>query len=177
MDVWRAAALAPALGMLAAGSACIIRPLDASDAGVSADSPSAPLMGCGGTVEATGSTPLGAFRAEVVRVSYFPCGPIVTVSMQSPAKQVLALSATLPFADGGASIAPGTISTTATLSAPPSHSILMTTGTMTVAAADVPWVDGGTPGITGAFALSNDGFSMTGTFSAPYCFVSICGTE
>ena len=97
--------------------------------------------------------------------------------MQSPARHVLALSATLPFADGGASIAPGTIPTTATLSAPPSHSILMTTGTMTVAAADVPWVDGGTPGITGAFALSNDGFSMTGTFSAPYCFVSICGTE
>ena len=62
--------------MLAADSACVIRPLDASYVGVSADSPSAPLTGCGGTVEATGSTPLGAFRAEVVRVTYFPCGPM-----------------------------------------------------------------------------------------------------
>ena len=177
MDVWRAATLVPALGMLAVGSGCVVRPLDGIDAGVSAEPPSAPLMGCGGTVDATGSTPLGAFRAEVVRVTYFRCGPSATVSMESTDKQVLALGATLPFGDGGPSIAPGPISTIATLSAPPSHSILRTTGTLTVDAADVPGVGGGTPGMTGTFALSNDGFSMTGMFSTPYCWVDVCGTE
>jgi len=83
------------------------------------------------------------------------------------------------WADGGVTLVPETVPAKATLTdAPPSAAFWTTSGSLAISSADIGFrPDGGAGVVAGQFTLGDDGFSLAGTFSTPYCFVDLCGTE
>ena len=195
----RAVVVACVMGAALAAPGCGVRPLDPGPAAGSGaasgsgstgagDDAAAPIVTaperppCGGTVEATGTTPAGTFTASTIWAQYYPCGIDVSFSIRDAGGLSLQLRSRVRLADGGADLAMETDTANATLTAPaPSPSTWMTSGTVTIASGNNPGrydYDAGTrPGITGTFALTDDGFSLSGSFSTPYCWLDVCGTE
>jgi hypothetical protein len=157
------------------GSGCSKKsggPTDAGNDGVS------PPQGCGGTITASGTTPSGPFTAESVSVVY-DCGNRIVVSAGDAAHGlVIVASAALSLADGGMQVVAGDLAATGELDSLGSSAVLArTSGTLTVTAADYLAADAGVGGqATGSFSFMQDGFSLTGQFSSPYCrHVVLCG--
>jgi hypothetical protein len=149
---------------------------------VAADRPTdvtVPQPSCGGTVTGSGSTPSGVFNATDVNVKViFTCNAInVAISDASAAKQLsLALH---PSADGGADTIIGSHDVTAVFTAFQGGSIVTTTATLVVSAIGDPFA--GTPDnpqptgtLDATFALDRDGFTLSGSFSSPYCSAMAC---
>jgi hypothetical protein len=108
----------------------------------------------------------------------FTCNSInVTISDASAARQ---LSLVLhPSVDGGADTIVGSHDVTAVLTAFQGGSIVTTTATVEVSAVGDPFA--GTPDnpqptgtLDATFALDRDGFTLSGSFSSPYCSAMAC---
>ncbi|HEY7370742.1 MAG TPA: hypothetical protein VIF57_01095 [Polyangia bacterium] len=197
MTRWVVLAVPVAVASLAA-SGCGVRSLDpppatgsgassGSGAGGAGDAAASTVSTpdrppCGGTVETTGTTPAGPFTASTVWAEYYPCGIDITLWIHDGSAFALQLVARVQLADGGANLETEAVAAKAKLFAlAPSTGDWTTSGTLTITSANNPYnydYDAGTrPGIAGTFALSDDGFSLSGSFSTPYCAFSICGTE
>lgn len=137
---------------------------------------------CGGTVEATGTTPAGTFTASTIWAKYYPCGVDITLVVRDTGGLSLQLVSRVQLADGGADLVVQTDMAKVKLSAPaPSSSTWTTSGAITISSGNNPGLydyDAGTrPGVAGTFTLNTDGFSLSGSFSTPYCWLDFCGTE
>jgi hypothetical protein len=137
---------------------------------------------CAGSVETTGTTPADPFAASTIWAEYYPCGIDVTLWIHDAGAFALQLVARVQVADGGADLEPGAVTAKARLFAlAPSSGDWSTSATLTITSANNPYgydYDAGTrPAMAGTFALTDDGFSLSGSFSTPYCAFSICGTE
>jgi hypothetical protein len=142
------------------------------------DPPTEP-QGCGGTVSASGGSPLGTFTGSSVEVSVvFVCRRLNVVIVDGTTGRRLAF-ALLPASDGGGGFFGGSQTVTAVLTDPSGVS-RTSSATVDVTMADDPFtghsVDVQPAGqIDAMFSLSQDGFSITGSFATPYCIATACG--
>jgi hypothetical protein len=140
------------------------------------------LQSCGGTATATGTSPLGAFAAAAIGVSYH-CG---TIYLELPDETGYArLTLSFPYAGG----IPGERTATVTFQGPPRGDVLVqTTGSITITAISAPFpgFDAGVPPsdagaalsgmIEGTFSVGSSCLSISGSFASHYCsYDSLCG--
>jgi len=130
---------------------------------------------CGGTATATGTSPVGAFSAGLVGVSYH-CGNVVVEVTDASGFARLAL--VFPFSAG----AIGERNAAVTFNGPPRGDVLVqATGQVTIAAISdpSPTSDAGSSAwgmVEGTFSITSDCLSITGSFASPYCaYDSLCG--
>ena len=180
----------PAIGLLLAAVGCTTRSLDpvggggpgassGSGAGGAGDASAPPVTvfsrpPCGGTVDATGTTPDGPFVAASIWARYDFCtgGDLYAVLRDASDRPLQLVSRLPPPPDGGTEIVPQTVAVAATLVPADGSAATTTTGKLTIVSANVPWTaDGAAGGLTATFDLTNDGFSLAGSFSSPYCWV------
>ena len=134
---------------------------------------------CGGTATASGTSPLGAFSAGTVRVTYH-CGAIFLA--MSDATGYARLTFTFPYAaEAGAAGALGERSAGVTFNGPPrGDPLVQTMGAVTIAAISDPFPQpdaGAWWGLVeGTFVVESECLSITGSFSSPYCsYDNLCG--
>ena len=156
-------------------------PTDAgSDSPADSVNPTSAIQACGGSVTATGTTPAGTFQASEVSARYGACDAVLVTIGDQLDQLSLSFSIALHIADGG-TVAAGTETVIANLQDNRGHTTSTFTTEMTSAddvyareAVDAGLLDGGIQGrITGNFTLSQDGFAITGTFSTPYCQLTL----
>ena len=157
-----------------------LTPTDAGSDGPRTVNPTAAIQPCGGSVTATGTTPEGTFTGTMVSSRYGACDSVL-VTIGDPTDQLsLSFSVQLHTADGG-TVATGTETVIVDLHDNQGRTTSTLT-TETTSADDVyarESLDGGAPDggpqgqIAGTFKLSQDGFSIEGTFSTPYCQLNL----
>jgi len=131
---------------------------------------------CGGTVDAKGGTPSGAFGGTDVHLRVvFVCRRIDVTVTDLTTGDVLAFSLR-PSVDGGVLSLVGQQVVTAAFAA--GGTTLTTTTTVNVTMADDPFAGNAnappTGHMEGTFTLAQDGFSISGSFSSPYCMNYTC---
>ena len=123
---------------------------------------------CQGTINASGTTPIGPFSATSVSV-YANCSTVPVSLFDSCSAASLTL--VLP---GSADAGLGQQSVRANLIQPSSQTVIVTTATVDLSEHGAPPGGGGGSGQagdrwTGTFTLDQDGFSVSGSFSSPTC--------
>jgi hypothetical protein len=133
---------------------------------------------CGGTVDASGTTPSGAFDGTDVHLRVvFVCRRVDVTITDLTTGGVLAFSVR-PSSDGGVLSLVGQQTVTAAFAARGSTATT-TMATVNVTMADDPFTGGNanaqpTGHMEGTFTLAQDGFSVSGSFSSPYCMNYTC---
>ena len=141
---------------------------------------------CSGTAQVSGSTPVGLFTVNTiyVQVDSSSCenpGSIRVQIVNEAFTEGVSFGILLQRDSGVGSIL-GQIPIDVGVFAPglPSHGSVQTQGTLTLTAVDDPRIvdlnEGDTPvgGLSGTIELSQDGFSLSGSFQSPYCSLNIC---
>ena len=132
---------------------------------------------CGGTVTAIGNAPAGRFGGTDVHLRVvFVCRRVDVTITDLGTGAVLAFSMR-PSVDGGALSLVGSQTVTATYVA--GGSSITTPAAVNVTVADDPFGAGPTDAapaghMEASFTLSQDGFSISGSFSSPYCLGYVC---
>jgi hypothetical protein len=159
------------------GAATDAVPADIAPTDVAADSstrhPFLPLQTCGGSIQASGTSPAGEFVAGSVHVAVsLHCGGVKVVLYDLGGSSRIELDNPLAT-DGGVGSLLGKRTVDTFFTGPPTFVAQLTSAVIEVTGADDPLTgaDAGIPWgmIHGTFALTNDGFSLSGSFESPYC--------
>jgi hypothetical protein len=150
------------------------RPGDAADVGTSdqasGDAQVATPPSCGGSVDATGQSPDGPFVGSVVYVSFTDTCQAIFVSVYD-VSQPLWSSFDMALPTGAEAGMDLNLNGT-TVDVVFGGAALQTSAVVDVTASDpfaAPDAGGSWGSVQGTFSLSLDGFSITGSFSSPYC--------
>ena len=129
---------------------------------------------CGGTVQATGTTPSGSFSGHYIFIGFSTCGSNLTVSISQtdsydtgelwlhPTLNPQTNSFLRTSSANADYLAPGSIGPAETVLAEVTLTSFPPTTNLTQ--------DGGLDPITGSFSIDSDGFSITGGFSSSLCW-------
>lgn len=138
---------------------------------------------CGGTVQATGSTPNGSFDANYISAILIrgDCTGFFVEVAETSRSDSDAFFLHPPVGSSGSYLgtSTGTASYQTTSGSMRGASEVMATVTVTgfpdpppTNASDL--ADGGSDVVTGSFSIETPGFSLAGTFSTPICAFNVC---
>ena len=130
-------------------------------------------------MNATGTTPRGSFSAtDIFLETVFPCRRVDVYVTDWGSGNLLGFSV-LKSGMGPPANLVGTQSGSATLSPIGGGTLMLTTVDVNVTSADDPFATGASDAqpmgrMEATFALTQNGFSITGSFSSAYCSARMC---
>ena len=151
----------------------------ASDVAITHPDGATPLPpACGGTVQATGTTPYGSFSAQYVYVSLALCAEelLIAVAPSDSYDSDMIEIRVLPDPQTHSHLGTSTVTATYLVAGTGAQQSVPAQVTIT---AFPPTVlidqDGGLDPVAGSFSIDTTGFSISGTFSSSLCAVVACG--
>ena len=151
----------------------------ASDLVISHPDGATPLpAACGGTVQASGTTPSGSFSAQYVYLSLALCADelLIAVAPSDSYDSDMIEIRVLPDPQTDSHVGTSTVTATYVAAGTGAQESVPVQVTITAFPPTVvPDQDGGLDPVTGSFSIDSSGFSISGTFSSSLCAVDSCG--